>query len=149
MLRGKNKTIDLKSTDTLIGGSTICEGKIMSEASLRIEGHMHGDLECTGDVTIGEQAVVNSNISAREIIIAGKVKGNIQARGKLTVTHTGTLIGNIDVRSFIIQEGGVFQGTSQMSQIEKAAGEERPHAKVIDAKAHKQQKSEQQQAAGG
>jgi cytoskeletal protein CcmA (bactofilin family) len=146
MLRsGRNKPIDLKTTDTLIGASTICEGKIMSEASIRIEGQLHGDLECAGDVTIGEQAVVNSSIIARDIIIAGKVKGNVQSRGKLTVTHTGALIGNIDVRSFIIQEGGVFLGTSSMNQPVQA--EERPNPKVVDAKAHKQQK-EQQAAAG-
>lgn len=146
MLRsGRSKPIDLKTTDTLIGASTICEGKIISEASIRIEGQLHGDLECAGDVTIGEQAVVNSSIIARDIIIAGKVKGNVQSRGKLTVTHTGSLAGNIDVRSFIIQEGGVFQGTSSMNQ--SANVEERPNPKVVDAKAHKQQK-EQQAAAG-
>ncbi|MDD9266689.1 polymer-forming cytoskeletal protein [Paenibacillus sp. GCM10023248] len=145
----KSKRIDAKTTDTLIGGSTICEGKIMSEASLRIEGQMQGDIECAGDITIGENAVVHSNIQARDVIVAGKVKGNIQTKGKLIVTSSGVLVGNIDVRSFVIQEGGVFQGSSamQLSAVgDKAGGS---GGKVIDAKAHKQQKSEQQAVSGG
>ncbi|MGO4268800.1 polymer-forming cytoskeletal protein [Paenibacillus sp. TAF58] len=144
----KTKRIDAKTTDTLIGGSTICEGKIMSEASLRIEGQMNGDIECAGDITIGENAVVQSNIQARDVIVAGKVKGNIHTKGKLIVTSSGVLVGNIDVRSFIIQEGGIFQGSSAMNLAavnEKGSG----NSKVIDAKAHKQQKNEQQAASGG
>lgn len=144
----KTKRIDAKTTDTLIGSSTICEGKIMSEASLRIEGQLNGDIECAGDITIGENAVVQSNIQARDVIVAGKVKGNIHTKGKLIVTSSGVLVGNIDVRSFIIEEGGIFQGSSAMNL---AAVNERGNGngKVIDAKAHKQQKSEQQAASGG
>ncbi|MFD0695538.1 polymer-forming cytoskeletal protein [Paenibacillus sp. GCM10027628] len=141
----KSKPINDKTTDTLIGGSTICEGKIMSEASLRIEGQMNGDIECAGDITIGENAVVQSNIHARDVIIAGKVKGNVHTKGKLIVTSSGVLVGNIDVRSFIIQEGGIFQGSSSMNMTTA----DRSSGKVIDAKAHKQQKSEQQAASGG
>jgi len=144
----KTKPINAKTTDTLIGESTICEGKIMSEASLRVEGQLNGDVECAGDITIGENAIVQSNIHARDVIIAGKVKGNVVTKGKLIVTSTGVLIGNIDVRSFIIQEGGIFQGTSSMSM--SSSGERSSGGgKVIDAKAHKQQKSEQQAASGG
>ncbi|MFC5446917.1 bactofilin family protein [Paenibacillus aestuarii] len=143
----KTKPINTKTTDTLIGESTICEGKVMSEASLRIEGQLNGDVECAGDITIGENAIVQSNIHARDVIIAGKVKGNVVTKGKLIVTSTGVLIGNIDVRSFIIQEGGIFQGSSTMSL--SSSSERSGGGKVIDAKAHKQQKSEQQAASGG
>ncbi|UJF34201.1 bactofilin family protein [Paenibacillus hexagrammi] len=144
MLGSKTNKIDAKTTDTLIGESTICEGKIMSEASLRIEGQLNGDVECAGDITVGENAVVQSNISARDVLIAGKVKGNVHSKGKLIISSSGILIGNIDVRSFIIQEGGIFQGSSTMNQGQA----DRSSGKVIDAKAHKQQKNEQQAASG-
>lgn len=139
---GKIRSIDAKTTDTLIGESTICEGKMISEASVRIEGQFNGDIECAGDITIGENAVIQSNIHARDVILAGKVKGNIVTKGKLIITSSGILIGNIDVRSVVIQEGGIFQGSSLMS----AASAERGGGKVIDAKAHMQQKNEQQAA---
>jgi cytoskeletal protein CcmA (bactofilin family) len=147
MLGNKKKT-NPKATDTLIGGCTICEGKIISEASLRIEGQMNGDIECAGDITIGENAVVECSIHARDVILAGKVNGNIHTKGKLTVLSTGVLIGNIDVRSFVIQEGGIFQGSSMMnltSQVAELTGS----GKVVDAIAHKHKNEQSAAAARG
>ncbi len=69
---------------------------------------------CAGDVTVGEKGIVKSNISARDVIIAGSVHGNINTKGKLAITSTGSLHGNTTAVSFIIDEGGVFQGTSKM-----------------------------------
>jgi cytoskeletal protein CcmA (bactofilin family) len=146
MLSGKRKQLDPKSTDTLVGEGTICDGKMMSEASLRIEGQMNGDIECAGDITIGENAIVQSNMAARDIIIAGRVKGDVHTKGKLIVTGTGILIGNIDVKLFIIQEGGVFQGSSSMSA---ATSLDRQTSNIADAKQRKNQKNEQPVASSG
>jgi cytoskeletal protein CcmA (bactofilin family) len=110
------KRIDPNSTDTLIGENSVFEGKIKSEASIRIEGQILGDVECFGDVIVGEQGLVKSNITARNAILAGTVNGNITVKDKLTVTSTGKLNGNIMARSFIIEEGGVFQGNSKMEK---------------------------------
>jgi cytoskeletal protein CcmA (bactofilin family) len=102
------------TTDTLIGEGTSFEGRIKSEASIRIEGGITGDIDCAGDVIIGEHGVVKSNIAARDVVLAGSVTGNITTKGKLTITSTGSLHGNISAASFIIEEGGVFQGSSKM-----------------------------------
>ncbi|TXK76357.1 polymer-forming cytoskeletal protein [Paenibacillus sp. N3.4] len=114
MFKSKKNNMNPNTTDTLIGEGTIFEGRIKSEASIRVEGSITGDIECAGDVIIGEQGSVKSNISARDVILAGTVQGNIVTKGKLTITSTGSLQGNISAASFIIEEGGLFQGTSKM-----------------------------------
>lgn len=147
MIGGKKK-LDYTTTDTIIGEGTICEGKIVSEASIRIEGHLEGDVECAGDVTVGERADVKASITAREVTIAGKVRGNVTCKGKLTVLTSGELIGNIDVKSIVILEGGLFQGTSHMKPQQAPA--ELPHSnKVVDAKQHKQNKEAAAAAGNG
>lgn len=108
----KSKKVSM--TDTLIGEGTTFEGRIKSEASIRIEGNITGDIECLGDVIIGEHGSVKSNISARDVVLAGTVQGNVVTKGKLTITSTGSLQGNISAASFIIEEGGLFQGNSKM-----------------------------------
>jgi cytoskeletal protein CcmA (bactofilin family) len=110
----KSKRIDVGATDTLIGEGSIFEGKIKSEASLRVEGQMVGDIDCDGDVTIGEGGKANSNIAARNVVIAGVVHGNVITRGTLTLTGTGQLFGNTAAQSLVISEGAVFQGMSKM-----------------------------------
>ncbi|MCI3922610.1 polymer-forming cytoskeletal protein [Paenibacillus sp. TRM 82003] len=110
----KAKRIDVSATDTLIGEGSVFEGKIKSEASLRVEGQMIGDIECGGDVTIGEGGKAKSNITARNVVIAGTVHGNVTTRGTLTLTGTGKLFGNTSAPSLVISEGAVFQGMSRM-----------------------------------
>jgi cytoskeletal protein CcmA (bactofilin family) len=124
MFKSKKK-VDPNSTDTLIGENSVFEGKIKSEASIRIEGQILGDVECFGDVIVGENGSVKSNINARNAILAGTVQGNVTVKDKLTVTSTGKLNGNIMARSFIIEEGGVFQGNSKMDKnnIDQKEGE--------------------------
>lgn len=114
----KNKTavkLDPNTTDTLVGEGSTFEGKIISGASIRIEGQVIGDIDCEGDVTVGEKGMISSDtIIARNIIIAGTVNGNVQAKQKLTITAKGKLYGNLSAASLSIEEGSVFEGTSRM-----------------------------------
>lgn len=110
----KKKTINPNTTDTVIGEGSHFEGRIKSEASIRVEGHINGDIECLGDVTVGENGIAKSNITARNVTIAGTVNGNVTTKGTLTITSTGQLIGNTASHSLIIAEGGIFQGQSKM-----------------------------------
>jgi cytoskeletal protein CcmA (bactofilin family) len=134
MFKNKKKTMNPNITDTLIGEGSQFEGRIKSEASVRVEGTVTGDLECAGDVTVGEHGIVKSNIIARNIIIAGSVHGNILTKGVLKITSTGKLFGNTTTSSLMIDEGGIFQGTSKMetkAQAEKHENEEKNAPSVI------------------
>jgi cytoskeletal protein CcmA (bactofilin family) len=79
--------------------------------------------------------VVKSNIIARNIIIAGSVYGNIMTKGVLKITATGKLYGNTTAASLMIDEGGIFQGTSKMelkaAHNEKQEAEEKNQPTVI------------------
>ncbi|CAM3626495.1 bactofilin family protein [Marinicrinis lubricantis] len=114
MLSKKNKEMNPNQTDTLIGEGSTVEGNIKSQAGLRIEGKVTGDIECTGDVTIGEKGSAHSNIKARNVINAGTIEGSVESKGTLNVTSTGKVIGDINVSSLIIAQGGIFQGSSTM-----------------------------------
>ncbi|MCR8643570.1 polymer-forming cytoskeletal protein [Paenibacillus sp. N1-5-1-14] len=123
--------------DTIIGEHMICEGKMISELAIRIEGQVHGEIECTNDVTIGEKGNVQANIQARVVIIAGKVKGDIVAREKLIILKSGELNGNANVRTIIIEDGGIFHGICIMqtdAPESQESNEERPHPKLVSSK---------------
>ncbi|MCD1259574.1 polymer-forming cytoskeletal protein [Paenibacillus athensensis] len=121
MFTAKKYAPGRSATDTLIGEGSVLEGSLISAASLRLEGRITGDIECAGDVIIGERGFATSNITAREVILAGRVLGNIEAAGKLTITATGSLQGNIRAAAISIEEGGVFQGMSLMEPKAPAA----------------------------
>lgn len=113
-MRRSRKETNPNTTDTLIGPGTCVKGNITSKAGLRIEGQLTGDVNCEGDISIGENGRLQSSITARNVYNAGVVEGSIHTRGLLTITQTGKVIGEISAKSLIIAEGGVFQGTSRM-----------------------------------
>ncbi|MDQ6421161.1 polymer-forming cytoskeletal protein [Paenibacillus sp. LHD-117] len=123
------------ATDTLIGQGTVIEGKLMSEANLRIEGEYRGDIECKGDIIIGECGIVRSNIEARDITLAGKLFGDVVTKGRLIITGSGQLTGNITAHSLIIQEGGLINGGCRMEQIPET--KQRPAAETDPPGAYK------------
>jgi cytoskeletal protein CcmA (bactofilin family) len=143
MFKSKHR-IDPSSTDTLVGEGSVFEGRIKSDAGIRVEGQVNGDIECTGDVTIGEKGLVQSNIMARNVTIAGQVTGNVTAKGKLLITSKGRLSGNIHVQALTIEEGGQFQGNSRMEN--KAANKETEDVK-LDAPQHAVKSSFDEQTA--
>jgi len=115
MFKNKQRKIDPDTTDTLIGEGTVFEGKIRSEAGVRVEGKIYGDIECKGDVTIGEKGVLYSNVQARQVELAGTVHGNVTAQGQLTIRSTGKLYGNLTAQRLNIEAGAIFQGSSKMT----------------------------------
>ncbi|WP_028563131.1 bactofilin family protein [Paenibacillus pinihumi] len=112
----------LSSMETLIGQGTKAEGKFHCETGIRIEGEYHGDIECKGDVIVGEYGVCKSSISAQDVTIAGVVYGEVHTRGVLTITASGQLHGSTTAHSLVIQEGGVLNGTCLMEKPSVSSG---------------------------
>jgi cytoskeletal protein CcmA (bactofilin family) len=122
MFKPKNSgKINPDSTDTLVGEGTTFEGKIKSEAGIRVEGTVIGDIVSNGDVIIGEKGCANSNISARDLVLAGELNGDANVRGKLTICSTGVMNGNLTAASLIIEAGGIFNGNSKMNPTQAEA----------------------------
>lgn len=82
--------------------------------NLRINGTFEGVLNTKGDLMIGEQAVVNADITGESIIVAGKVTGNITAFKALKLISPARVIGDIRSPLLSIAEGAIFDGTSRM-----------------------------------
>lgn len=114
MFRFKLSGQPRQEIDTLIGPGTIIDGKLISKSNLRIEGQFIGDIECSGDVTVGKNSVLESNISARNVINAGTINGSVKTKEVLKITETGKVFGQISVNALCIVEGGVLHGTSRM-----------------------------------
>ena len=100
--------------ENVIGPTATFVGDLKCDGGVRIDGVFQGTLETMGNVIVGETAKVVANLAGRNISISGAVKGNITASGRLEILSTGLVWGDIQVASFLIDEGGVFSGKSQM-----------------------------------
>ncbi|GGM27802.1 hypothetical protein GCM10011351_12110 [Paraliobacillus quinghaiensis] len=109
MLKGKKSE---KVIDTIIGKETVIEGKIKLPTSLRVDGKIYGEVDCSGDVFIGKSGYVEPTIKAKNITIAGEVKGDIYTSEKVYIQPNGSLTGSATSKGIIVEDGGVFNGKS-------------------------------------
>lgn len=97
---------------TILRNGTII-GDLFTKGSLRIEGKIKGVIKAEGDLFVGVEGVLNTQIEARNVIIAGTVNGDIIANGKIELLKSGKLKGNIRAKSIKIEEGAYFAGESK------------------------------------
>lgn len=107
----ENKT----STElNFIGRGTVIEGEIRTESSIRIDGRVKGKLSCKNTLTVGEGGEIDGEIEAQNAIIGGKIKGKIFINEKLVLEPRSSLVGELKAKKLIIDEGAIFDGTSDM-----------------------------------
>ena len=106
----RHETEKVLDVDASMQGTLIFKDYV----NLRINGTFEGVLNTKGSLMIGEDAVVNADITGESIIIAGKVSGNITALKDLKLISPARVIGDIRSPLLSIAEGAVFDGTSRM-----------------------------------
>lgn len=105
--------------ESILGKGFQVKGVIHSKGTLRIDGTCEGTIEGEADVIVGESAVVNSEIKARNVTVAGTVTGNITASGRLEIVQTGKVRGDVRVGTLVISEGALFHGNCTMESNSK------------------------------
>ena len=108
---------DSSSTTTelnFIGRGTIIDGNIKTESSIRVDGAIKGKLICKNTITVGDGGRIEGDIQAVNAIIGGKIKGKIIVSEKLVLESKSSLVGELKAKKLIIDEGSVFEGTSDM-----------------------------------
>jgi len=113
--RLKTKTMngDVEDTTVISSGMKV-EGKVSSSGSIRLDGTVQGDIDCQGNVTIGEQGKVYGKVDGLSITIGGKVEGEIKAKEKLILESKANLKGDIFTKILVVESGARFDGKSNM-----------------------------------
>lgn len=99
-----------ETTATIIGPGTKIKGELAFEGSARILGGVDGQINGTGELTIGSGAVCQAAIEADTVIIDGTVEGDVVARQRLTLSSKATLKGDITAAAVAVAEGATFIG---------------------------------------
>lgn len=100
--------------ESIIGADVEITGTIKSSGSIRLDGKLDGELQCSGNATIGRQATVVGNITAHSVIIEGKLNGNILAADKIEMKAAAEVNGDIKSRRLAVEDGVTFVGRSEV-----------------------------------
>jgi cytoskeletal protein CcmA (bactofilin family) len=119
-----------------VGSGTLVTGEATFKAMLRVDGHLSGRISSSsGTLIVGANGKVDANIDVANAIIHGTINGDIIASQRLELGRAAKVNGNIQTPSLVIEQGGIFEGSCKMIQMnaEKTKSEKKtPEDKPLD-----------------
>lgn len=114
MFSEKDKGVNIKEAETIIGPSVRVQGDFVGQGNLIVEGVIKGSVKTKGDLKVGEQAKINASVSAANAVISGEIKGNVKIRGDLELTAQAKIFGDVETKSICIARGAILNGNCKM-----------------------------------
>jgi cytoskeletal protein CcmA (bactofilin family) len=111
---------------SIVSTGSIWNGNLMIEGSVRIDGHLSGEIEARDTVYISEGAEVDAKVRASYIMIAGQFKGEVHCSERLEIMPTGRVKGELTTKSLVVHEGAFTDGTITMADSKATANSNRP-----------------------
>ncbi len=117
---------DSLSGESLDGGDVIAfvgkgvefKGIISYNGTIRIDGHLDGEIHTEGILLVGEDATLNAKVSAVTVVSKGKITGDIVAKEKVRLLSPAVLTGSVKAPILSMEEGVLFNGNCEMARAE-------------------------------
>lgn len=135
------KNITGSMEQATIGRSLVIKGDISGAESLYIDGRVEGTINFTDSrVTIGRNAVIVANVTAKEVVVMGTVTGNIHCTDRLDIRSEGTVTGDVVTPRVCIEDGALVKGSVEVRTEKKQAAQpqhEKPQTQTKPVEAAK------------
>ena len=104
---GEQKDVKVAS----IGMSVSIKGEIKGSEDLTVDGQVEGRIDLPEHaLTIGPNATVVADITAKVVTVFGSVIGNVSAREKADIRKTASVEGTLSCGRLAVQEGAKING---------------------------------------
>jgi len=137
MFKGKSKSEFFAETTgsnaaSLISAGTTLTGDINSNADLRIDGTLVGNINSTAKVIIGANGVVQGDINGQQADILGKVTGAVKVKELLQLKGSSMIKGNIHAGKLQVEPTATFNGECHMNIVTEKQEDKKADAKLAD-----------------
>ncbi len=100
-----------------IGKTVVIRGELKGSEDLIIDGHVEGTITLAeGRLTIGPDANVAADLTAKDVLIQGHVKGNISATGRVELRAGSLVEGDVRALRLAVEDNAVFRGKVDLTQ---------------------------------
>jgi len=104
-------------TTATIGKSVQIRGEVKGSEDLLVDGLVEGTITLTESrLTIGANATVKANVSARDVVVLGKLNGDVSATGRVELRSGSHVSGDLRAGRLSIEENAVFSGKVDLVQ---------------------------------
>jgi len=100
-----------------IGKSVVICGEVKGSEDLIVDGRGEGTVTLSESrLTIGPNATVQADLTARDVLILGQVQGNVVATGRVELRAGCTVHGDIRALRLAVEDNAVFRGKVDLTQ---------------------------------
>ena len=100
-----------------IGKTIVIRGDVKGSEDLILEGRVEGTVILTESrLTIGPNANVAADLSAKDVLILGQVKGNVVASGRVELRAGCVVEGDIRALRLAVEDNAAFRGKVDLTQ---------------------------------
>jgi len=117
----KKSVNNIDEMGIIIGRDTVLKGNINTKGTIHIDGQFEGEINTTGDIIMGDNAMITAQVIANNAMIAGTLYGNVFVTEKLELMPSARMYGDIKVGTLTIREGAILKGSCEMRQYAKQA----------------------------
>ncbi len=107
--------VDEDTVDTILAPDVQFSGTMRLKETLMIKGRVSGIINSESDLHIDDNAVVEADITARNVTIRGSLKGNIAASGRVELFASCRVDGDIRAAEVTMEPGCRFNGICSMN----------------------------------
>lgn len=121
--RESDKHMKPAEGSTVIGRSVTIRGELSGKEDLYMDGTVEGTIALSGSrLTVGPNARVMADLSARDVVIYGFVEGNIRATGRIELRESAVVKGDIAAERLSIEENASIKGRVELSEVAPGEG---------------------------
>lgn len=102
-------------SETIIAQGVKVEGDFQSNGDITIDGELNGSLRTAAALHVGESAVIQAEVAAKNAVIAGTIVGNLHVEDGLQLLATAHITGDIVTSRISIAEGSIVNGRLSMT----------------------------------
>jgi cytoskeletal protein CcmA (bactofilin family) len=107
----------VENTPARIGKTVVICGEVKGSEDLIVDGRVEGTVSLTESrLTIGPNANVAADLSAKDILILGQVQGNLVASGRVELRAGCQVEGDIRALRLAVEDNAVFRGKVDLTQ---------------------------------
>ncbi len=109
--------------DTVLAEDIDFTGELSFNKPLMIKGKFNGTIHASGDLYVGDDALVEARIEANVVSLKGRIKGNIFAKSRVELFSSAAVDGDITAPDIVMESGCRFNGMCKMISDPKPGGE--------------------------
>jgi cytoskeletal protein CcmA (bactofilin family) len=100
-----------------IGKTVVIRGELKGSEDLIVDGQLEGTVSLSeGKLTIGPNAQVAADLTAKDVLIMGRLQGNIVASGRVELRAGSVVEGDVRAMRLAVEDNAVFRGKVDLTQ---------------------------------